>query len=76
MEASALSAGPGVRIYALVVMTMTAAIQQMPPDHRGGCDLARAELSATGPTYDDARAELQGRVPEGWRVLHVRVDHD
>lgn len=56
------------------VLTMTAAIQQAPPDHRGGYELESDQVEVTASTYDEAMAQVLGRVPEGWRLLSVRVD--
>lgn len=60
------------------VLTMTATIQQCPPDHRGGYELERRELAASGDTYDDALRQIEARVaerlPAQWQILHVRVD--
>ncbi len=54
--------------------TINATIQQEPPDHRGGYELAISEIEVDASTYDDAMTEIQGQLPEGWRILHVRVD--
>lgn len=54
--------------------TINATIQQEPPDHRGGYNLAISEITVDRPTYDDAMTEIKSQLPEGWRILHVRVD--
>lgn len=55
--------------------TINARIQQEPPDHRGGYELAVSEIVVDAATYDDAMTEIQTRLPAGWRILFVRVDH-
>ncbi|GAB3201806.1 hypothetical protein GCM10027062_24890 [Nocardioides hungaricus] len=52
---------------------MTAATEEVPPGHRDGYELETGELTVAATTYDDALTELQERVPEGWRILHIRV---
>lgn len=53
---------------------MTAALQEKPPDHRGGYQLQREDIEVTAPSYDDAISQVDARLPAGWRVLFVRVD--
>lgn len=55
---------------------MTAALQEGPPDHRGGHQLQREDIEVTAPSYDGALSQVHARLPEGWRVLFVRVDRD
>jgi hypothetical protein len=53
---------------------MTAAVQEVPPDHRGGYELDTDYLSATAETYDDALGQIRERLQPGWRILWLRVD--
>lgn len=32
------------------------------------------ELTAEGVSYEEARADLESQVPEGWQLLQVLVD--
>ncbi|WP_459985906.1 hypothetical protein [Nocardioides sp. AN3] len=56
------------------MLTMTAAVQEVPPDHRGGYELDTDYLSATAETYDDALGQIRERLQPGWRILWLRVD--
>lgn len=56
------------------MLEMTARIQETPPDHKGGYDLAVDELHANAASYEDAYADVESRVPDGWRLISVRVD--
>lgn len=56
------------------MLTMTAGIQQIPPDHRGGHDLATDELRTEAEDYDQARAQINRTLPEGWRVIWLMVN--
>jgi hypothetical protein len=56
------------------MLTMTAAIGQIPPDHRGGYELARRDLGATAEDHDAAMDDIEQRMPEGWRILSIRID--
>lgn len=60
------------------VLTLTATIQQCPPDHRGGYELERGEVEASADTYAEALGEIEARLaerlPTRWRILCVRVD--
>jgi len=58
------------------MLTISAVLGQVPPDHRGGYVLERQEITSTSSTYDEALDDLDSRVPEGWRILAVRVDRD
>jgi hypothetical protein len=53
---------------------MIAAIGEVPPDHKGGYQLASDAISTTADTYEAALEQLQRTVPEGWRILSIRVD--
>lgn len=58
----------------LAVLTMTAAIQEVPPDHRGCYELETDHLSETAETYDEALGRVRERLQPGWRILWLRVD--
>lgn len=58
----------------LLVLTMTVRIQETPPDHKGGYGLATDTLEASAATYEDAFADVEARVPDGWRIAAVVVD--
>lgn len=58
------------------VLTMTAVFREAPPDHRGGHELQCEDIGVTATSYDDAIGKVHARLPEGWRVLYVRVDRD
>lgn len=53
---------------------MTAAVQEIPPDHRGGYELERDDLSAAAATYEEALERIQEQLRPGWRILSLRVD--
>lgn len=57
-----------------LVLTITAAIQEIPPDHRGRYELERGDLSAVAATYDQALESIRGLLRPGWRILSLRVD--
>ncbi|WP_041546523.1 MULTISPECIES: hypothetical protein [unclassified Nocardioides] len=50
------------------MLAMTAALQEIPPDHRGGYELARADLSATAASYDEALERIREQLRPGWRI--------
>lgn len=56
------------------VLTITAAIRQAPPDHRGGHELALDEVSNSAVTYEEALTAIEQGLPAGWQIIHVRVD--
>lgn len=56
------------------VLTITAAVQEIPPDHRGGYELERDDLSADAATYGEALERIEDQVRPGWRILSLRVD--
>ena len=56
------------------MLTITAAVQEIPPDHRGGYELERDDPSAYAATYDEALERIQEQLRPGWRVLSLRVD--
>ncbi|MDP3968097.1 MAG: hypothetical protein Q8Q02_07425 [Nocardioides sp.] len=57
-------------------LTMYATVQETPPDHRGGYTLGRDELIVEDVDYDRALAAARRRVPEGWRIIAIRVERD
>jgi len=58
------------------VLSMYATVQEAPPDHRGGYNLGRDELVVEESDYDQALAAVQRLVPEGWRIIALRVERD
>ncbi|WP_310964020.1 hypothetical protein [Nocardioides terrisoli] len=48
-------------------------MQEIPPDHRGGYTLGREELTVQDSDYDQALAAARRRVPDGWRIIALRV---
>ena len=54
------------------MLTLIATVQETPPDHKGGYDLATDEITAEAETYAGAREQVDRMVPEGWRVIAVR----
>ena len=56
-------------------MKLTATIRTRPDDHKTDLStLTMDVITAEAPDYDTARAELDGRVPDGWQMLSVRSD--
>lgn len=53
---------------------MRVRIQEAPPDHQGGYELASDTLEAAAESYEDAFANAAARVPDGWRIAAVLVD--
>lgn len=53
---------------------MFVTIQETPPDHRGGYELATRELDIEAGDYDTAVDQARDQLPEGWRILSFRVD--
>lgn|GEM_PF-5626536 len=60
--------GAALRLYATV--------QEIPPDHRGGYTLGRDELIVEDVDYDQALEAARRRVPEGWRIIALRVERE
>lgn len=54
--------------------TLIAAIGEVPPDHKGGYQLASDVISTSAETYEIALEQVKRTIPEGWRVLSIRVD--
>jgi hypothetical protein len=57
-------------------LTLYATVQEKAPDHRGGYTLDRDELVVEDVDYDQALAAARRRVPEGWRIIALRVERD
>ena len=57
-------------------LTLYATVQEIPPDHRGGYTLGRDELIVEDVDYDQALEGARRRVPEGWRIIALRVERD
>lgn len=53
---------------------MTAAVQEIPSDNRGGDELERDDLSVDAATYDEALDRIHEQLRPGWRILSLRVD--
>jgi hypothetical protein len=58
------------------VLTLYATVQEIPPDHRGGYTLGRDELVVEDVDYDQALEVARRRVPEGWRIIALRVERE
>lgn len=56
------------------MLTLTARIQQRPPDNLGGHDLAVDQITTEAASYEEGRAQLERVVPDGWRILSILVD--
>lgn len=57
-------------------LTLYATVQEIPPDRRGGYTLGRDELVVEDLDYDQAFAAARRRVPEGWRIIALRVERE
>ena len=57
-------------------LTLYATMQEIPPDHRGGYTLGRDELVIEDVDYDQALEAARRRVPQGWRIIALRVERD
>lgn len=54
-------------------MQLSGTIRIRPADDaRSVDDLDTRDVVGIGTTYDDARAELDAQVPDGWQLLFVR----
>lgn len=58
--------GRGIILYATV--------QETPPDHKGGYSLGRDELVVEDADYGQALETARRRVPDGWRIIALRVE--
>jgi hypothetical protein len=58
------------------VLTLYATVQEIPPDHRGCYTLGRDELAVEDSDYDQALAAARCRVPDGWRIIALRVERN
>jgi hypothetical protein len=55
-------------------LTLYATVQEAPPDHTGGYTLGRDELVVEDSDYDQALDAARRRVPDGWRIIALRVE--
>lgn len=51
-------------------------VQEMPADHKGGYALASDEVMVEAEEYPAAVDAVERLVPEGWRIIALRVDRD
>lgn len=58
------------------VLTLYATVQEIPPDHKGGHSLDRDQLVIEDTDYGQAVEAARRRVPEGWRIIALRVERD
>jgi hypothetical protein len=56
--------------------TLYATVQEIPRDHCGGYTLGRDELVVEDLAYDQAVAAARRGVPEGRRIIALRVARD
>lgn len=62
------------------VLKLYTTVQQVPPDHRGGYELATETLTTDshatdlGEAYTEAKDAAARLLPEGWRIIAFRVD--
>lgn len=54
-------------------MIVEATIQQTPTPGASDAGLPVQLLSVDGETYADALAQLDAKIPDGWRLLNYRV---
>jgi len=57
-------------------LTLHATVQEIPPDPRGDYALGRDELIVEDVDYDQALEAARRRVPEGWRIISLRVERE
>lgn len=57
-------------------LTLYATVQEIPPDHRGGYTLGRDELTVEESDYDQALTVTRRQVPDGWRIIALRVQRN
>ena len=57
-------------------LTLHATVQEIPPDHCGGYTLGRDELIVESVDYDQPLEAARRRVPQGWRIIALRVGRD
>ena len=63
-----------VAVPRLAGVKIVLGIQQVPPDHQGGYDLAREEIEVEGSTYHEAVEAAKRQMPEGWRSVYIRTE--
>ncbi|KRF20159.1 hypothetical protein ASG90_19615 [Nocardioides sp. Soil797] len=57
-------------------LKLYATVQEIPPDHRGGYTLGRDQLVVDDTDYAQALEAARRRVPEGWRIIALRVERE
>lgn len=57
-----------------MALTVTARIQQVPPDNAGGHQLSVDTLTVQADDYPTAQTVLRTQLPAGWRVIDWTVD--
>ena len=55
-------------------LTLYATVQEIPPDHKGSYSLGRDQLVVEDTDYDHALEAARRRVPDGWRIIALRVE--
>lgn len=56
------------------VPTVIAMLETVPPDQKGqATDRQTREVSVDAGTYEAGREEIEAGVPDGWRVMWMRV---
>ena len=56
------------------VLKLYTTVQQAPPDHKGGYQLATEAIVTEAEDYEEAKSQAERTVPEGWRILSFRVE--
>jgi hypothetical protein len=65
-----------VTVFEAGVLTLYATVQEIPPDHRGGYTLGQDELTVEDSDYDQALEAARRQVPDGWRIIALRVERN
>lgn len=55
-------------------VTLYATVQETPPDHKGGYSLGRDQIVVEDDDYGQALETARRRVPDGWRIIALRVE--
>lgn len=58
------------------VLKLYTTVQQTPPDHKGGYELAVDAIVTQSESYEQAKSEAERTVPDGWRIISFRVERD
>lgn len=61
-------------VHALLETIPPAASAQRPEPDSRQTDHAYDTVTVEAPTYEEARDQIMARVPDGWRVVHLRVE--